>query len=172
MIIQGYAAIFNIRDKGADVIRRGAFAKSLKGRKPGDVRLLWQHQQDNIVGKVTEIYEDQKGLKFKAELLDGFWRAPDARAGVESGVVSMSIGYRTKEAESEVIEGETVRVIKEAHLAEVSVVTLPMNDHCEVWRAPISQTVSQKALAAELEATRALFDTLNQAAARLASAAL
>jgi len=43
---EGYDSVFNNKDLGNDVIRKGAFANTLKYRKPKQVKLLYQHKTD------------------------------------------------------------------------------------------------------------------------------
>ena len=51
----GYASVFNVVDNQRDIIARGAFSHTLKGRV-GDIKLLWQHQQDEPIGIFTTIF--------------------------------------------------------------------------------------------------------------------
>lgn len=54
MRLAGYAALFGIADGAGDVIRPGAFARTLaeRGAKPGAVPLplYWQHREDRRAG--------------------------------------------------------------------------------------------------------------------------
>jgi phage head maturation protease len=53
----GYASVFGVRDRGGDVVRKGAFGA------PGAVPLLWQHQ-GAPVGEIERVEEDSRGLSF------------------------------------------------------------------------------------------------------------
>lgn len=110
MRFAGYAAVFDVADRGGDVLRRGAF------RVPGKVPLLWQHGGDPV-GEVEWLGEDGRGLRV-------IGRVEDARlAGlVAAGAVSgMSFGYRVTEA-----RGSARREIRQLQLMEVSLVASPM----------------------------------------------
>ena len=51
---EGYGSVFGNKDLGNDVIEAGAFAKSLKRRKPQNVKLLYQHKSDMPIGVFDE----------------------------------------------------------------------------------------------------------------------
>ena len=123
---KGYAATFNNIDFHDDIIEKGAFAQSLKGKTP---KLLEQHNPfEYPVGVITEIYEDEKGLFVEASLPMADDRvskriAPQMRIG---SLDSMSIGYRPIVAERD--EKTGVRILKEVEVFEISLVTFPAND--------------------------------------------
>ncbi len=58
----GYAALFDRRDAGRDVIRKGAFARSLAERAE-PIPLFWQHRPDQRIGWVERAAEDARGLR-------------------------------------------------------------------------------------------------------------
>lgn len=122
--VAGYASIFGNKDLDDDIIEKGAFTETLKSREP---LLLYGHDMGAPpIGKLTEVYEDAKGLAFKAELPkdDDFVKgriAPQLRIGAIKGV---SIGFRIKDREH---RKDGVRVIKTAELFEISLVNIPAN---------------------------------------------
>jgi len=71
----GYAALFGKRDAGRDVIRKGAFARTLANREH-PLPLYWQHRADQRIGWIESIAEDDKGLRVVA-VIDN----PDGAAG-------------------------------------------------------------------------------------------
>ncbi len=112
----GYAALFDRIDRGGDIVRRGAFARSLG---TGDLPLLWQHRPDQRIGSIEHASEDRRGLRVIAALDPD---AHDALAGLRSGsVTGLSFGYRVRRA-----QGRAPRELIELDLVEVSLVTLPM----------------------------------------------
>lgn len=112
----GYAALFDRIDRGGDIVRRGAFARSLG---TGDLPLLWQHRPDQRIGSIRHASEDRRGLRVIAALDPD---AHDALAGLRSGsVTGLSFGYRVRRA-----QGRAPRELIEVDLVEVSLVTLPM----------------------------------------------
>ena len=66
-IVKGYGSIFNNIDADGDVISKGAYTKTL--RESGSrVKYLYQHKMDQPIGKMLNMYEDEKGLMFEAEI--------------------------------------------------------------------------------------------------------
>jgi HK97 family phage prohead protease len=120
MRFAGYAAIFGRVDRGGDVIRAGAFARSLKR---GTVPLLWQHDAARPIGRIEYLREDRRGLRVIGRLVDR--RA--AALLKERAVSGLSFGYRVREA-----EGEAPRELIDLDLVEVSLVTLPMQPRARV----------------------------------------
>ncbi|HEY0326571.1 MAG TPA: HK97 family phage prohead protease [Allosphingosinicella sp.] len=114
MRFAGYAAVFDRPDRGGDVVRRGAFARSLSR---GTVPLLWQHEKARPIGRIDQIREDARGLRVIARVVDE--RVAEllrARA-----VTGLSFGYRVRAA-----KGTEPRELTELDLVEVSLVTFPM----------------------------------------------
>ena len=62
---EGHAALFDVRDRGGDVIRGGAF-----GDAAAPLPLLWQHDPLRRIGTVEAVAEDAAGLRVTG-LVDG-----------------------------------------------------------------------------------------------------
>lgn len=127
-VFEGYASVFGVIDQGMDMVERGAFSKSLGTRK---VKMLWQHNTDQPIGIWQEIREDEHGLFVKGRLIPEVEKAREAMALLKAGALdSMSIGYRTIEANT---EGERrIRKLTEIDLFEISLVTFPMLEAAKV----------------------------------------
>lgn len=126
MRFAGYAAIFDRPDRGGDVVRAGAFARSLKlgGKK---VPLLWQHDARRPVGRIEYLREDRRGLRVIARLSLGA-AGREAAARLKAGkVAGLSFGYRIRKA-----SGEAPRELAEVDLLEISLVTAPMQPRARV----------------------------------------
>ena len=131
----GYGSVFNVVDKGGDIVAPGAFAESLtKWQKSGRmVPMLWQHQTDQPIGGWPSLKEDDHGLfGDNAEL----WMedAPYARLAYKGmstkTITGLSIGYRVKDYS---VNKETgIYTLQKLDLVEISVVTNPMNDDARV----------------------------------------
>ena len=122
MRFAGYAAIFGRVDRGGDVIRAGAFARSLS---KGTVPLLWQHDAARPIGRIEYLKEDRRGLRVIGRLVDR-----RAAALLKARAVSgLSFGYRVREA-----KGEGPRELIDLDLVEVSLVTLPMQPKARVHK--------------------------------------
>ncbi len=121
---EGYASVFGVVDQGMDMVERGAFAKTLGKRQ---VKMLWQHDMAQPIGVWEEIREDERGLFVKGRLLPEVDKGREAIALLKAGAIdSMSIGYRTVEAEADSANGRGVRKLTEIDLFEISLVTFPM----------------------------------------------
>ena len=126
MRFAGYAAVFGHPDRGGDVVRAGAFERSLK-RGPGAVPLLWQHEAGRPIGRIEYLREDKRGLRVIARLSEGA-AGKEAAALLKDGAVSgLSFGYRVREA-----RGESPRELTDLELVEVSLVTFPMQPKARV----------------------------------------
>ena len=121
----GYAALFNIRDGGGDVIRKGAFARTLAEQR-APIPLFWQHQPDLRIGWVESIAEDAKGLRVIASIDN-----PEGGAGMalKRGKASgLSFGYRARGFTRTTAGRELTDIL----LLEVSLVTHPMQHTARV----------------------------------------
>ena len=129
MRMAGYASVFDVPDKGRDVVRRGAFARTLAiGAGAGSskrVPLLWQHDVKRPIGTVETLAEDGRGLRVIARLANGSAAAGEAAALLRSGAVAgLSFGYRVVKGARDVKTG--LRELTDLDLLEVSLVTFPM----------------------------------------------
>jgi HK97 family phage prohead protease len=121
----GYAAIFERPDRGGDVVRAGAFARSLK--RAATVPLLWQHAPARPVGRIEYLKEDRRGLRVIARLSDGAAGREAAALLKEGSVRGLSFGYRVRAA-----RGEGPRELVDLELVEISLVSLPMQPKARV----------------------------------------
>ena len=66
-VIKGYGSFFGNKDSDGDIITKGAYKKTIQ--ENGErVKYLYQHSMDMPIGKMRELYEDDKGLVFVAEI--------------------------------------------------------------------------------------------------------
>ena len=122
-IVKGYGSVFGNVDSDGDIITKGAYTKTIK--ENGErVRYLYQHNMDWPLGKMLNLYEDEKGLVFEAEI-------PQTRLGkdvmqlIKAGVVTEnSVGILP--INKAMANG--YREIREVKLFEISAVTLAAND--------------------------------------------
>lgn len=129
----GYGSVFHNEDSYGDIVRPGAFKKTLekwaaKGRFPP---MLWQHWRGDPIGVFTQMREDERGLYVEGKLLIAdIAKAREAYALLkEKGLGGMSIGYReiaTRQNE------DGTQDLLELDLWEVSVVTFPANEAATV----------------------------------------
>ena len=130
---EGYGSIFNITDRGGDIVVPGAFTETLAAQKAAGrlPAMLWQHRQAEPIGVYTSMEEDAVGLKVKGQLALKTARGAEAYELRKMGAVSgMSIGYRSRDDSYDRVTG--VRSLKKVDLVELSLVTFPMNDASRV----------------------------------------
>lgn len=140
----GYASVFGAVDQGNDMVAKGAFAASLKNRKPQDVRMLFQHDPDEPIGCWTKIQEDAKGLYVEGKITRGVRRSEEVLELMREGAIDgLSIGFKTKRAR--VNPSTLVRTILSADLWEISVVTFPLLEEARIVSVK-SNTLSGKSL--------------------------
>lgn len=126
-IICGYASTFCNEDNDRDVIMPGAFADL----DHEQVKLLWQHQYDQPIGKIIKFVEDSYGLYVEAQLLLSLQQAKEAFLLAQQGIInSFSIGYQVLDAEFDNDSG--YRIIHKIKLLEISLVTFPANSQAQI----------------------------------------
>jgi HK97 family phage prohead protease len=123
--IEGYAAVFGNRDAYGDVITPGAFERTLR-EKP-DVKVLYQHDTDQPIGKQESGHEDEFGLAVVGALTNTDLVTRTVVPLLEDEVITgLSIGYETviEEYNSEL----KTWFLKDIDLWEWSPVTFPANE--------------------------------------------
>jgi HK97 family phage prohead protease len=129
-MFEGFASTFDTNpDSYGDVIEKGAFLETIKngGRNKTGIPILWQHHSDEPIGKWVKLEETDEGLKVVGKLTLGVEKADEARLLMKDDVIkALSIGFTTKRVEFQEEEGEdTIRILKEIELWEISPVTFP-----------------------------------------------
>jgi HK97 family phage prohead protease len=118
----GYASAFGGVDSYGDTIQKGAYEKTLSERNGRPIRMRWNHYGD-VIGKWTNMYEDDRGLYVEGELTPGHSKASDVFALLKHGAIDgLSIGYRVNAFEQ---LSQDRRLLKEIDLIEISVVEEP-----------------------------------------------
>jgi len=129
--IAGYLSYFNNVDLDGDIIRPGAFTKTLKERTP---KVLFNHNKNIPIGKIIEVFEDSKGLFAIIELNLEVQAAKDVYSHLKFGALdSFSIGFKLTRFELlENNDGSISFDILEVKLFEASVVAIPANEQAIV----------------------------------------
>ena len=133
-IFAGYASIFDEVDNQNDRVVRGAFKSDLSNwaKKKEMPKMLWQHNEQEVIGVWSKIQEDSKGLYVEGKLLLDVAKAKEAYALIkEKALHGLSIGYVVKQA----LRGnkvEAVRLLTELDLLEISLVTFPANRQARI----------------------------------------
>ena len=151
---EGYASLFGVPDLGRDIVVAGAFAETLARRGPSGVRLLWQHDPAEPIGRWLSLVEDGRGLKVRGRLSPDVARAREIASLMAEGAVDgLSIGFRVVEAARDRSAG--LRRLLRVDLWEISVVTFPMLPGARVAAAPpVSRASAPLALSIRRAALR------------------
>ncbi len=150
----GYAAIFNRPDQGGDIIKPGAFRKSLANKKNNPIKLLFQHDPKEPVGIWENICEDGFGLWVQGRLLPKINRARELKNLINNGAIDgLSIGFKTEKARRDRISG--YRYIFQLNLWEISIVTFPMMEGARI-KPNTSLPANDNLLARSLDAAISL----------------
>lgn len=134
--ISGYAAIFGNKDKAGDILIKGCFSKSIQDRGPESaandkIIMLWMHNMNEPIGRITVLNEDDKGLYFEA-IIDDVPRGNQAIKQLESGTLNQfSIGYQYVWENCEYDAEKDAFIVKEVKLHEISVVSIGCNGETE-----------------------------------------
>lgn len=142
-IVEGYASTFDrVPDSYGDVVAKGAFARTLdewraKGGEGLAIPLLYGHNTDDPmhnIGRVTEAYEDEKGLFVRAEFDADNPTAQYARKlAAEGRLYQFSFAYAIRDAgEVELDDGTKAYELRDLDLYEVSLVQIPANQRAVV----------------------------------------
>jgi HK97 family phage prohead protease len=129
----GFASTFNGPvDSYGDVIAPGAFTKSLAehGEKGTVPAMLWAHDQDEPIGRWTDIKQSAAGLEVSGKLTLETKRGAEAYALMKDGALSMSIGFSVKSGGFERL-GDGY-LLKQINLYEVSLVAMPANHAAKI----------------------------------------
>ncbi len=137
--VSGYVSVFDNVDLGKDIVRKGAFTKSLKsGRK---VRFLYSHDPRAVLGVPKELKEDTKGLF-------GRFKITKTRLGEETHMLlkdgaidSFSFGYMASDYN---YMDDDVRELKSVDIFEASLVAMPMNPDAIVTSFKDYLTIASK----------------------------
>lgn len=127
----GHGSVFGNEDLGGDIVMPGAFRKSLaKHERDGSLpQMFWMHDPSRVPGKWVSMSEDKRGLVVKGVLADTELGNEIHTLLKMEAVRGLSIGYVTKDQD---FDSDGTRLINEAELWEVSVVSLPMNPLAQV----------------------------------------
>lgn len=134
LTLEGYAAVFNTPTRidsweglFDEVITPGAFAKTIRERKPV---MQFDHGRDVAtgsvpIGAIDEISEDKRGLFVRARLHDNP-RVEPIRQAIASGAIDgMSFRFRVTREEWDESGAIPLRTIREVELFEVGPVVFP-----------------------------------------------
>tara|TARA_Y100001937_G_scaffold47403_1_gene66427 strand:- start:15 stop:725 length:711 start_codon:yes stop_codon:yes gene_type:complete len=127
-IVKGYGSVFGNVDSDNDVIEKGAYARTIKNNGKR-VKYLYQHDITKPIGKMRELYEDDKGLAFVAEVPKTTFGKEVLELMAFEVLDENSVGIMPVKKD---FKEDGVRVISEAKLFEISAVTLASNEEAKI----------------------------------------
>lgn len=126
LVIEGYASLFGVEDLAGDVVRAGAFSRTLARTLAGGsgASMLLQHAGGRAAGRWTAIREDGRGL-FVRGLVSGETAAGKAALELihDGRMNGLSIGFIARDWAPRPFRGRDLRQIE---LREISLVSSPM----------------------------------------------
>jgi hypothetical protein len=148
--VSGYAATWDTYDMGSfeERLDPAAFTRALE--QADEIALLWNHDTGKPLARVRagnlRLWADETGLGFEATL-------PDTQSGreayelVKSGVVTQcSFGFQVRDETYEKGSVKPLRIIRDADLLEISLVTFPANEGTSVEARAEAQPAPVKRL--------------------------
>lgn len=122
LVIEGYASLFGVEDLAGDVVRAGAFVRTLARQR--NVGMLLQHLGGRTAGRWTAIREDGRGLFVRGLVMDETAAGKAALNLIQAKALDgLSIGFVARDWTSRSGGG---RELKEIELREISLVASPM----------------------------------------------
>jgi HK97 family phage prohead protease len=166
--IEGYAAVFNKNSEDMGFIERiapGAFKKSLK---TSDVRALFNHDSNIILGRISagtlDLKEDKKGLFMSVTPPDTQLVRDMVLSPIERGdITQQSFGFNIKSDEWKDLDKDVpIRTITEVdNIFDVSPVTFPAYPDTEVALRSLDNIKKDSVNRAKDTANRALDEKVN-----------
>ena len=128
-MFEGHASIFGNVDAYGDVVVKGAFTRTINNNL-NRIKVLWQHDMREPIGKPVEMREDEKGLYIKAKICMTDTGRKCYELMKEGIINEMSIGYDA--IVDEYNAKDKIRYLKEIRLWEVSAVTFAANSQARI----------------------------------------
>ncbi len=138
--IKGYPIVWESKNDYEEMVMKGATLNSLNARGIGStagnkITILLQHNQRQPLCLPSELYEDDYGLFFRAEIDEGISYCDDTVASVRQGTLSqLSYGFdyiwdgnkTTYDAEIDAF------ILREIYLWEISLVTFSSDANAQL----------------------------------------
>ena len=127
-IVKGYGSYFGNKDSDNDIIEKGSYRRTIKNNG-SRVKYLYNHDIHKPIGKMKELYEDEKGLVFVAEIPKTTFGSEVLELMKYEVIDENSVGIQPIEKE---MGDDGIRRITEVKLYEISAVTLAANDKARI----------------------------------------
>ncbi len=155
--VQGHAAVWDNVDLGGEIMRKGAFEKTISERVPaGKVKLMVKHfayggDALECLGTITEAKEDDVGLWFNAKFSSVETAQKVRTLILEGHVETCSVGYMPVKWNWLTVPAgddgsKTIQVLEhlECKFFEVTITVVPMNEKAKLTAAKSLTEVASK----------------------------
>lgn len=127
--VSGYFSVFDVKDSDDDIIKPGAYTKTIQENGPSGkdrVMHLLQHNPTKPLGKPHELKEDDKGLFFRTRIVDTSFGTDTLKLYRDEVFKEHSIGFKIVDSHRD--EEQDADVLTELKLFEGSTVTWGANE--------------------------------------------
>ncbi len=146
--IEGHASVFGVQDSFGTIMDKGAFRKTIRDKfGDGRIRFLFNHNVNEVMGVLTDLREDSKGLFFRARFSEILSASEKLQLVRDGALGEMSIGFMVDKIEIDETKNEIH--FKRVELFDVSLVTFASNP-----KATVSEVRNYNP--AEIEAVKSL----------------
>lgn len=131
MQVSGYLSMFDTPDIINDIVKKGAFTRSIKANGPmgkNRIKYLFNHKFDQPIGRFDTLIEDRKGLYFEAKLFGE--KGQDVYEMMKAGVITEnSFGYKALDYD---MNDKGGKILKELKMFEGSAVTISLHPDAKI----------------------------------------
>ena len=136
--VKGYAIVWGSRNDYNEIVIKGATLNSLNARGVAStggnpILVLNQHRQTEPLCRPTVLQEDDYGLYFEGDIIDGVEYADNAVNQVAQGVLrQLSYGFNYIWDKTEYDATLDAYILKEIKLGEISLVTFSSDENAQL----------------------------------------
>jgi HK97 family phage prohead protease len=136
--VKGYAIVWGSKNDYNEIVLKGATVNSLNARGVGStsgnpILVLNQHRQTEPLCKPTMLMEDDYGLYFEGDVIEGVGYADEVVNQVNQGVLrQLSYGFNYIWDKTEYDATQDAYILKEIKLGEISLVTFSSDENAQL----------------------------------------
>jgi HK97 family phage prohead protease len=136
--VKGYAIVWGSKNDYNEIVLKGATQNSLNARGAGStsgnpILVLNQHRQTEPLCRPTILQEDDYGLYFEGDIIEGVGYADEAVNQVSQGVLrQLSYGFNYIWDKTEYDATIDAYILKEIKLGEISLVTFSSDENAQL----------------------------------------
>jgi len=136
--VKGYAIVWGSKNDYNEIVLKGATLNSLNARGIGTavgnpILVLNQHRQTEPLCRPTILQEDDYGLYFEGDVIEGVGYADDVVNQVNQGVLrQLSYGFNYIWDKTEYDATNDAYILKEIKLGEISLVTFSSDENAQL----------------------------------------